>query len=373
MKVGINAHALGLGIGGIETYVRNIVQGIGSLDPCGDYTLFLNAPLPVDAIPGAEHMRRVVVRPEHVVVRNLITLPLAIARERVDLVHVQMAAPPLCPAPIVVSLHDLVHERYPQFFTRDAALQFRALVPLTVRRAAAVLTISEFSKQDIVRRYCVPPDKVTVTYCAADPAFRPIHDEARLTAIRTSYGTGDRYILCVGNLEPRKNLKTLIAAYVKLRQAGAIRHKLVLVGRKAWYYDGIFAAARDSGYGDDLVFTDYVPHEDLVGLYNAADVFVYPSIFEGFGIPPLEAMACGTPVVTSNTSSLPEVVGDAGVMVDPLDTEALASAIATILSDDALRSRLSARGRERSALFSWEAAARATLDVYRRAARVARS
>jgi glycosyltransferase involved in cell wall biosynthesis len=232
-----------------------------------------------------------------------------------------------------------------------------------------VLTLSEFSRQDIVRRYGVPPEKVVVAPCAADPMFRPLHDEARLADVRARYGTGERFILCVGNLQPRKNLGTLIDAYVRLRRANATRHKLVLIGRTAWLYDDIFAVARASGYAGELVFTGYVPDEDLVALDNAADLVVYPSIFEGFGLPPLEAMACGTPVVTAQGSSFPEVVGDAALTVDPLDAEALATAIATLLSDAGLRARFSARGLERAATFSWEASARAIAAVYAAACR----
>ena len=180
--------------------------------------------------------------------------------------------------------------------------------------------------------------------------------------MRERYGTGERFILCVGNLQPRKNLHTLIDAYVRLRRADATRHKLVLVGKKAWLYDDIFAAARASGYAEEIVFTGYVPDDDLVALYNAADLFVYPSIFEGFGLPPLEAMACGTPVIASNTSSLPEVLGDAALIVDPLDLERLACTMLTVLQDTELCAGLSVRGRKRTDAFSWQATARAIVE-----------
>jgi glycosyltransferase involved in cell wall biosynthesis len=299
-------------------------------------------------------------------------LPLALWRERIDLLHAEMIAPLLTPARIVVTVYDLSYEHYPAFFATGVAAAFRQFVPRTVRRAAVVLTLSEFSRQEIVRCYDVPPEKVVVTLCAADPMFRPLKDEARLAAVRARYGTGDRFILCVGDLQPRKNLKRLIAAYVRLRQADAMRPKLVVVGRKVWLYDDIFAAARASGYADELIFTGYVPDEDLVMLYNAADVFVYPSLYEGFGLPPLEAMTCGTPVITSNTSSLPEVVGDAALTVDPVDVEALARAMATVLADTDLRARLSACGRQRAAAFSWEAAARTILRAYHMVAQTKR-
>jgi len=231
-----------------------------------------------------------------------------------------------------------------------------------------VLTLSEYSKRDIVRRYNVPPDKITVTGLAAAPMFRPIHDEARLSDVRERYGTGKEFILSVGNLQPRKNIKTLIEAYVRLRRADATRHRLVLVGKKAWLHDGIFAAARASGYADDLVFTGYVPDADLVALYNAADLFVYPSIFEGFGLPPLEAMACGTPVVTSNTSAIPETVGDAALTVDPLDPVSLADAIILALFNRTFHDYLARLGLQRAALFSWPMTAYAIRSLYQRTA-----
>jgi glycosyltransferase involved in cell wall biosynthesis len=369
VKVGINAHVLGTEVGGDKNYVRNVIRSVGAMDPDGDYTLFLGQPLPLEPILGAERMRRVVVEPYNPLIRMPITFPLALARERIDVVHVQYIAPPICSARIVVTVHDISYERYPHFFAPEAITQLRALVPLTIRHAATVLTVSEFSRQDIIRRYCVAQEKVVVAHGSADPVFHPIHDPAQFSAARERYGTGEQFILCVGNLQPRKNLVTLINAYVRLRQADATRHKLVLVGGKSWLYDDIFAAARDSGYIDDLVFTGFVPDDDLVALYNAAELFVYPSLFEGFGAPPLEAMACGTPVVTTNTSSIPEVVGDAALLVDPLDVEGMARAMAAVLDDHALRARLSARGLDRASAFSWDAAARTIVDVYRRAAR----
>ncbi len=369
MKVAIDARSLGTQHGGDETYMRNVIRSLAAIDPDGDYALYLARPLPDLIIPGAERMRRVVV-PDKPFRRTPISIPLMAAREHIDVIHAQYAGPPFATARVVLTIHDISYERYPQWFTSTDLLYMRAFVPPTARRAAAVLTVSEYSKRDIVRRYCVPPERVFVTYLAADPVFQPLQrDVESLSTMRERYGTGDRYILCVGNLQPRKNLVTLINAYVRLRQADAMRHKLILVGRKGWLYDDIFAKARDSGYTDDLVFTDYVPDKDLVSLYNGADVFVYPSLFEGFGLPPVEAMACGTPVITSNTSALPEVVGDAAITVDPLNVEALATAIAQLLRDAELQKRLSLEGLQRAASFSWDNTARRILDVYRHVSR----
>ncbi len=367
MKIGIEASPV-INQGGLGSYTRSLVRGLSSIDPQGDYTLFFSPTLPIAPLAGAERMRRVVVPTRNALARYFATFPLALDRERIDVIHVQYAAPPLCPARIVVTIHDLIHERHPEFYPHDMVVKYRASVPLTVRNAVVVLTDSEYSKRDIVRRYCVPPDKVVVALCAAESAFQQVHDAARLARVRAHYGTGDHFILSVGNIERRKNLKTLIAAYVRLLQAGVTCAKLVLVGSKGWLHDDVFVEARESGYVDQLIFTEFVPEEDLVALYNAAALFVYPSLFEGFGLPPLEAMACGTPVICSNTSSLPEVVGDAALMVDPLDVDGLAETMAQVLRDATLQARLSGQGLRRAALFSWDRTARITLDAYRRAA-----
>jgi glycosyltransferase involved in cell wall biosynthesis len=345
--------------------MRNLIRALASVDPDTDYTLLLSPGTEAVHLPGTEHMRRTMVGPRNLQVRIPVTLPLAAARARLDVLHAEYLAPPIMPAPFVASIHDISWERYPQFFPPRDVLQFRAFIPLVVRRAAAILTLSEYSRQDIVRRYHVPLDKVTVAPCAVDPMFRPIRDPARLAEVRERYRTGERFILCVGNLQPRKNLKTLIDAYVRLREADALRHKLVLVGKEGRRHDDSFAAARASGYESELVFTGYVPDEDLVALYNAADVFVYPSIFEGFGLPPLEAMACGTPVITSDTSCFPEVVGDAGLMVNPLSAQAIAEAIHAVVHNRARRELMTIAGTRQAAEFSWEASARKVAEQYR--------
>lgn len=364
MRVGISAFALGNNLGGIETRVRNLIRCLPMVDPDGEYTLFLSPPLPADPIAGSARMRKVTVGSSNAIVRNSVTFPLALARNRVDAVHVQLAAPFICPTRIVVTVDDLIFERYPQFFTRAVTQQFRALVPLTIRRASAVITPSEYAKNEIVRRYGTSPDKITVARNAVDPVFSLIDDEQSLLSVRERYGTSERFILAVGNLEPRKNLRTLIAAYVQLRKQDKIDHRLVLVGKQAWLFDDIFVAARESGYEKDLIFTDYVSTADLVALYNAADVFVFPSIAEGFGIPILEAMACGTPVVSSNSTCLPEVVGDAGILVDVMDVMGYANAIDRIVNDRDLSADLAVHGQARCKQFSWEESARITRNVY---------
>lgn len=368
MRVGINASWLNGYTGGIGTYVRNVIRSLAVVDPEGDYVLYSNAPLPAETQPPASRMRRLIVEAGSGP-RLPFATSRALARARVQVVHEQITAPFVFPARIVVTIHDTLHEHYPEFYTPSILQQMRRTMPVTMRRAAYIVTDSGFSKRDIVRLYHVPPEKVVVAYLAADPLFQRLHDDACLDVVRARYGTGERFMLFAGSLKPTKNLRAVIEAYGRLRRADAVRHRLVLVGDKAWLMDDVFAAARETGYANDLIFTGYVPAADLVALYNAADLFVHPSLFEGFGLPVLEAMACGAPVVTSNTSAVPEVVGDAAVMVNPRDVEELAGAMARVLNDDALRARLSAAGLERAATFTWEDTARTLVRVYRTAAR----
>jgi glycosyltransferase involved in cell wall biosynthesis len=267
--------------------------------------------------------------------------------------------------PIVVTIHDLSFEHFPQFFTPKERFFFKRTIPATARRAIKVLTVSEFSRRDLIETYGLPPDKVVVTPNGVGSEFRPVRDDRDLEGLKKKYGIEREYLLSVGNLQPRKNLARLIKAYTRLRESvEEFRCQLVLVGRRAWLYKNIFHEAHRSRYAGDVILTDYVPEADLPGLYSGALAFVYPSIFEGFGLPVLEAMACGAPVITSNSSSLPEVVGDAGLMVDPFDEEALEKAMLRVVEDVHLRAQLSAQSVRQAAKFSWRQTAELTLAVY---------
>ena len=351
-------------MGGGDTYLRNLIRLLPSVAPDIDFTLFLTPAQREISLPGMDQMKRVIVGPNSPQLRIPLSLPVAVWRAGIDVLHCHFLAPPFGSAKTIITVHDISFEHGWSFFSRGYTLQYRALMPLMARRADTILTISEFSRQDIIRRYCVPPEKVVVAHGAADPMFRPIEDPAQIAAVRAKYATGERFILSVGEIQPRKNLKTLIEAYVRLRRAGTICHKLVLVGKPVWLYHDTFAAARECGFADDLIFTGYVPDEDLVLLYNAADIFVYPSLFEGFGLPPLEAMACGTPVITSNTSSLPEVVGNVALTVEPLDVEAFARVIAETANDGQRRLKLRQEGLLRATSFSWERTAHIVAQHY---------
>jgi glycosyltransferase involved in cell wall biosynthesis len=209
----------------------------------------------------------------------------------------------------------------------------------------------------------VSPEKVEVIYCGVDKAFRPF-PERKVASFRQQRGLPEKIILFVGTIEPRKNLARLVEAYSHLRDRSV---KLVIGGARGWLYEEVFARVEELELTGDVLFPGYIPPDELPLWYNVAELFVYPSLYEGFGLPPLEAMACGTPVITSNVSSLPEVVGEAGLTVDPMDSEGLAETINQMLDDGALRQSMRERGLARASRFSWTKAARETVRVYRRA------
>jgi glycosyltransferase involved in cell wall biosynthesis len=362
-EIGIDAHAIGGRLTGNETYVTNLIDGLIGLDSGHRFTLLFTDERAAEEAGGRfPEARPVMALPANPLVRIPFVTPWLVWKLGLDLLHVQYVGPPVMTAPLVTVIHDISFETYPRFFSARERLQFRATFPLSARLAARVLTISEHSKRDLVEIYGLPEEKVTVTYLAAGDDFAPVEDRDRLESVRSRYGVGGPYVLAVGNLQPRKNIPRLIRAYSRMRSVRPdIRHRLVLVGKKAWRHDPVLSLIEESRWSDDIVLTGYV---HLPALYSGADVFVYPSIYEGFGLPPLEAMACGTPVVVSDRASLPEVVGDAGVKVDPFDVDGIAAATASLLLEPAVNAAFSRAGLERARCFSWRECARRTLAVY---------
>lgn len=365
MRIAIDAHMVGTRETGNETYVLNLVKALGKIDRHNDYFLLSHDPslLPAELL-GRPNFSTVHVLPSTSLVRIPISMPYLAWREGYDLLHVNYVAPPLSPVPTVVTIHDISYEFFPQFFSPRDRWLLATLVPFSARRAAKIIAVSENTKWDIVKRYAIRSDKVAVTHEAAAPRFKPISNPQQLHGIRDKYGINSSFILTVGNLQPRKNIGRLIEAFVRLRERNALDHQLVIVGQPSWRGSDIHHLVQGRGFQDQVVFTGYVPGDDLPLLCNAATIFVYPSLYEGFGLPPLEAMACGTPVIASNVSSLPEVLGDAAVLVDPYDVEGLAQAILDLLAEPAKLRVLAARGIARSSMFCWEETARRTLLLY---------
>jgi glycosyltransferase involved in cell wall biosynthesis len=282
--------------------------------------------------------------------------------EKIDLIHNPDQIPFFSKKKNIATVFDLTPIIFPKEHNRKRELITRYILPLYLRNTNKIITISQNTKIDIIKYFKIPEEKIKVIHLAANENYVPI-DKYESTKIAKKYGVNNKFIIYVGTLEPRKNIPNLLKSYNILKNYG-INHKLIITGKKGWKYKEIFETIEKLKLQNDVIFTGYVPDEDLPGLYNAADLFVYPSLYEGFGLPPLEAMQCGTPVITSNTSSLPEVVGDAGIMVDPYDIDGLASKMYEVLTNEDLRNNMSKKGIERAKLFSWKKCAEEHLKVY---------
>jgi len=291
-------------------------------------------------------------------------LPGALKHVHPDLCHfTNYLAPLSVSCPYVVTVYDMTLYIMPKYHRFKKLVLDRTLIPMVARRADAILTISKSARADIVRFLRVPAEKVKVVTGAASPDFAPVDDPTRLDEVRVRYGLCGPFILYVGTIEPRKNLVRLMQALARLKKMG-LPHKLAVVGQPGWQCAPIFAEVERLGLKRDVVFTGYVPFEDLPALYSAAESMAFPSLYEGFGLPVVEAMACGTPVVTSNTSSLSEVADGAALLVDPLSVDEIADALHRLHTNEALREELSDLGRERAQNYTWEESARSALRVY---------
>jgi glycosyltransferase involved in cell wall biosynthesis len=374
MHIGIDAHAIGARQGGNETYIANLIKSLAEIDGENLYTIYLaNAGAAEEWREAfAKRYKNFSVRllpPPTPLVRVPVYLTYELFRRPVDVLHVQYTAPPFCRVPLVVTIHDLAFEVMPETFTRRGSFQLKLTVRRTAKKAARVATVSEYSRQDLLSIYKLTPEKVAVTYNGIGSHFVPqpsVQNEAE--EIRRRFGVSRDFLLAVGSLQPRKNLVRLIRAYARLRgEREDFSPQLVIVGRKLWLASEIFDEVKRQRWADDVILTGYVSDADLPALYRAARAFVYPSLFEGFGLPPLEAMACGTPVVTSDVSSLPEVAGDAALLIDPKDERALADALVEIVNNEGLRAELREKGIVQAKKFTWREAAEKTLSLYQEA------
>lgn len=294
------------------------------------------------------------------------SLPLLVRRERLDLLHsLHYTRPLFLPCASVVTFHDMSFFLYPQLHTLGKRLFFPRAIRSSARRADALLTISESTRQDAINLLGIPEEKIFTTHLGVTPDFQPISNVEQLEAVRIKYQLPEKFLLYVGVVEPRKNLPLLIQSMRDILDEG-IDHSLVMVGRMGWMYQDVLYQIDNLGLKEKINFAGYVPSEDLPMVYNLADVLVYPSVYEGFGLPPLEALACGTPVITTAVSSMPEHVGQAGILIPPGDGQALTQALLQVLTDRDLRKQLSKKGPEQAAQFTWKRTSQETLSVYHR-------
>jgi len=367
MRVGIDSRLVFYHQAGIGQYILRLTQALARLDRENQYILFTSRKDKTPLVEQANFKRQKLWTPSHHRFEPA-ALSVELARFRLDVLHSPDFIPPArLRAKSVITVHDLAFLLFPDFLTRPSA-RYYSRVDIAARKADHIIAVSESTKRDTIRLLGVPPEKITVIPEAAHPIFTPIANADALERVRARYKLPRDFILFVGTIEPRKNLSTLIRAFRRLRDNYKTDAVLAIAGHRGWLVEDVDQTLAETHLSDAVRFLGGVPNEELVYLYNAARVFAFPSRYEGFGLPPLEAMACGTPVVTSNVSSLPEVVGDAAMLVDPEDVDGLAVAMWRLLSDENLRRDLRAKGLKRAQTFSWERAARATLDVYHRIA-----
>ncbi len=370
MRVAINAQLLSFTPtyrnAGLSRYIGNLLTSLPAVAPEHQFTAFVAA-RPPTPVPGLRYWLAAwpTGRPLARILWEQTALPLALLRCRADLLHgPAYVLPFLCPCPAVLTVHDLSFLTVPTAFRRSNRLYLSLSTRRAVRQAQRIIAVSAHTKRDLVRLLGVPPEKITVVHHGLEhEVFRPLPAET-VAAFKRQRGLPEEYILFVGTLEPRKNIPTLIRAFARLKREGNWPHKLVIAGGRGWLFEEIFALVERLGLRAEVLFPGYIPFAEQPLWYNGAAAFVYPSLYEGFGLPVLEAMACGTPVIAANASALPEVVGEGGLLVPPCDERALAWALAEVLADADRRAELARRGRERAQQFTWPAAARATLAVY---------
>ncbi len=374
LKVGILGHLLDARTGfrqaGVSRYIEFLVDALPSASP-DTFVVYIGPHA------GTTRPRRAGIRwsrgrlptgtPEVRIAWEQLVAPAVLARDGIDVVHAPVnVSPRFASRPAVVTVHDLAFRFFPEQYPALKRRYLDALTRRSVEHADQVIAVSEHTRGDLLRAYRVNPERIHVIPNGVDPSLAPIEDAEMLARFRERHQLPGQFILALSTLQPRKNLIALLRAWARLD--ARTRLPLVVAGAPGWKFDPIFDEARALGIADKVRFTGYAAGDELALWYSAATLFVYPSLYEGFGLPLLEAMACRTPVISSNASSLPEVAGDAALLIDPRDVDALASAIDRLAHDPMLCADLAGRGLERAHQFSWARTARETVEVYRLAA-----
>lgn len=351
---------------GIGHYAARLLAGLIAVNPAWEFLLLSKQPLP----PLEPELQRAIPLPGHLARSHWLWLqlvsPWIIRRQQPNLCHFTNELAPLWPIrPYVLTLHDASLFLFSQYHPRLRLWTRLKLLPISARKAAAIITVSENSRQDLMRVLKLPADKIHVVSEAAPAHFQPVREAGYLSSLQQQYGLPERFILYVGALEPRKNLYRLIGALAQLRQAGH-RHHLVMAGPAGWLMDDFDKRVAELGLEDAVHHLGYVPTADLPGLFSLAEVFAFPSLYEGFGLPVLEAMACGTPVLTTHNGALAELAHGAAELVDPEDEDSIAAGLRHLVEDADWRRELSRCGRERAAQYTWQRAAQETTAVYQK-------
>lgn len=373
MKIGLDVDSLTIKSGGIGRYAVNLINHVAKIllnEGQNEIFIFFHHSFDRDLIHKHSHLKFIdkYTNIKSNVLRKGIFLPFSIKRLNIDLFHGldHIGIPFLYKnktCKYAVTIHDLIPRIYPSKFTIKHRLVQNTLLPHILRKADKIIVDSNSTKNDIIKFYPRYEDKIKVIYLGVESHFFP-RSSQEIEKVLNKYNFNFKYFLFLGTVEPRKNIVRVVDAFIRLKQEENIEHKLVIIGRKGWLYKKILEKISKTPFSHDIVFSDFMSDDDLPFLYSGAEIFLYPSLYEGFGLPVLEAMSCGSPVITSNLSSLPEVAGDAAILVDPMNVEEIVQAMEKLLRDRELRNELKRKSLERAKFFSWEMAAKETLHLY---------
>lgn len=365
MRILIDARMVTARNFGIGRYVYNLLAALLELDRANSYSLIVNDDYLADLVKSAPNFSLIKAKARWLSLREQFEIPRIVKRVRPDLFHAASFVVPFVQScPTVATIYDLIHVIFPEHYSLLHKIYYNLFLKMTIKKVCRLITISESSRNDIAEYYGYPADRISIAYPAVGPLFRPVDDQAAISAFRSKYDLPDKLILYVGNRKKHKNVAGLVKAYALLPDRIKAQYALVLSGTSDPALDDL---ARGQKVADRVRYLGNIPDEELPLAYNAAELFVFPTLYEGFGMPPLEAMACGIPVVTSNVASIPEVVGDAAVLVDPTKTSQLADAMARVLGNNELKAQLRSRALEQAERFTWKACAQNTLKAYQEA------
>ncbi len=364
MRIGIDAHALGGRAGGNESYMRMLLHALATYPNLDDEVLaFVHDETDFDSVFSNKSLQACRMPQVSSYLRTPVLLPWLAHKKRLDVLHVQYTAPPFCPCPYVVSMHDVVALRFPETMPWRERTRLRLLSGRTLRCAARIFVLTKAMQTEIQSFYDIPDAKFDLVQPTVEPIFKPIDDGSIKAEVRKKYNLPESFVLYVGQLQPRKNLVRLAEACAKISRQGVDQH-LVIVGKKAWLYDEMLSTIDRLNMSRRIHFTGYVTQEDLPVLYNLANVFAFPSLYEGFGIPVLEALACGTPTLISTDPALCEVAGGAALSCNPFDVDSIADSIGLLATDSTIREHCKKEGIIRASDYSNQKMAKAAYNGY---------
>jgi len=365
MRIGIDARLVYYSQAGIGQYILHLINGLAQIDQENEYVILQSRKDDTTILQQPNFRRVSLWTPSHHRLEGL-SLNVELMRLGLDVLHSPDFIPPHRPScKSVITVHDLAFLLFPHFLTKESA-RYYGHIDQAVCWTDHIIAVSNSTKRDTIDYLGVPEDKITVVHEATNPIFRPIDRDQARQQVRDRYGVEGPFILFVSTIEPRKNVPTLLLAFQKLRESYQQDIQLVLAGGKGWLFEDVYNLIGELHLDNQIHMIGQVPSEDLLNLYNAAEMLAHPAFYEGFGLPPLEAMSCGLPAVVANVASLPEVVGDAALLIDPNDRDELTVAMWRVLTDQGLNQEMRAKGLRQAERFSWTRAAQETLDIYRR-------